>query len=220
MNLGTLSHQQARRTYDRIGSMQDSQRFYEDLATALILLHGDFTSAESVFEFGCGTGRFALRLFDEYLSNTARYRGVDVSPTMVRLTQTRLAPYSPRADVILTEGMPPVDESADSYDRFVSNYVFDLLSHEDIRAVLREGHRILRPGGLLCLSGLSSGIGFTSRIVASVVSWAQSRRPSLVGGCRPVEILPFLLESEWQVEHYSKVVAFGVPSEVVVAKRC
>ena len=36
--------------------------------------HGEFTTAESVFEFGCGTGRFALRLFEHHLSDTARYR--------------------------------------------------------------------------------------------------------------------------------------------------
>jgi len=211
----TLSHQ---RTYDRIGSLQDSQGFYEDRATALVLLHGDFTSAESVFEFGCGTGRFAQHLFEEYPSDAARYRGVDVSPKMVRLAQTRLAPYSARAEVVLTEGGPPVGEPAESCDRFVSNYVFDLLSHDDIRAVLREAHRMLRPDGLLCLAGLSSGSGFVSRIVAGVVSWIQSLRPSLVGGCRPVDLLPFLSKSEWQVQHHSKVVAFGVPSEIVVAK--
>jgi len=216
VNVDTLSHEEARRTYDRIGSLQDSQCFYEDRATELVLQHGNFKSAEAVFEFGCGTGRFALRLFEEYLPNAAQYRGVDVSPTMVHLAQSRLRSYSSRAEVFLTEGEAPVDELSECYDRFVSNYVFDLLSHEDIRAVLREGHRILRPGGLLCLSGLSSGIGFTSR---AVVSWMQYRHPSLVGGCRPVDLLPFLLESEWQVEHHSKVVAFGVPSEIVVAKR-
>lgn len=218
--MGTLSHQEARRAYDRIGSLQDSQGFYEDRATALVLLHGNFSSAQWVFEFGCGTGRFALRLLEEYLSKDARYRGVDVSPKMVQLAQTRLAPHAPRAEVILTEGGPPVDEPTESYDRFVSNYVFDLLSHEDIRAVLREAHRILRPDGLLCLSGLSSGSGFASRIMAGVVSWIQSLRPSLVGGCRPVDLLPFLRESQWQVQHHSKVVAFGISSEVVVAKRC
>ncbi len=218
--MGTLSYQQARRTYDRIGSRQDSQGFYEDRATAQILLHGDFTSAESVFEFGCGTGRFALHLFEAYLSDAARYRGVDISPNMVKLAGTRLASYSARMAIALTEGGPPVDEPAESYDRFVSNYVFDLLSPEDIRAVLQEAHRILQPGGLLCLSGLSSGSTLISRIVAGVVSWIQSLRPSLVGGCRPIDLLPYLTESDWQVLYHSKIVAFGIPSESVVAKRC
>ena len=181
---------------------------------------GQFECAEYVFEFGCGTGRFALRLFEEFLSPKARYRGVDVSPKMVRLAQTRLVSYSPRAEVLLTEGGPPVDEHAESYDRFVSNYVFDLLSDEDIRAVLREAHHMLLPDGLLCLSGLSTGVGLASRTVERVVNWIQSVRPSLVGGCRPIDLLPFLGASEWYVQYQTKVVAFGIPSQVVVAKRC
>lgn len=216
----TLSYQEARRTYDRVGSLQDSQAFYEDRATGLLMRHGQFTTAESVFEFGCGTGRFALRLLEDYLPPTSRYRGVDLSPKMVRLAHARLASYSPRAEVMLTEGAPPVDEPAESYDRLVSNYVFDLLSHEDIRAVTREAHRVLRPDGLLCLSGLSTGVGLASRTVARVAGWIQALRPSLIGGCRPVDLLPFLPESHWQVLHHEKVVAFGIPSEVVVAKRC
>jgi hypothetical protein len=53
-----------------------------------------------------------------------------------------------------------------------------------------------------------------------LLSWIQSLRPSLVGGCRPVDLLPFLREQEWLVQYHAKVVAFGIPSEVVVAKRC
>lgn len=214
-----LSHQEARRAYDRIGSLQDTQAFYEDRATELLLLHGDFESAEAVFEFGCGTGRFALRLFEGFLPPDARYRGLDISPKMVSLAQERLAPYSSRAQVILGEGDPPVDEPADSCDRFVSNYVFDLLSEEDIRSVLREATRMLRPGGLLCLAGLSTGVGPVSRTAATVWSWVQARRPSAVGGCRPIDLLPFLSPADWQVRHHAKVVAFAVTSEVLVAER-
>jgi SAM-dependent methyltransferase len=214
-----LSHQEARRAYDRIGSLQDTQSFYEDRVTEILLRRGDFGAAQGVFEFGCGTGRLALRLLTELLSPTARYRGVDVSPKMVSLAQARLAPYAPRAEVVLTEGGPPVDEPAESCDRFLSSYVFDLLSQEDTRRVLEEARRMLRPGGLLCLAGLSTGVGPVSRAVASAWGWIQAQRPSLVGGCRPVELLPFLAPSDWQVRHHEKVVSFGVPSEALIAER-
>ncbi|NIW35671.1 MAG: methyltransferase domain-containing protein [Gemmatimonadetes bacterium] len=214
-----LSHEEASRTYDRIGALQDSQAFYEDRATDLLLRHGEFESAEAVFEFGCGTGRFALRLFEEFLGPDARYRGVDVSPKMVSLASARLAPYAPRARVVLTDGDPPADEPAESYDRFVSNYVFDLLSEEDIEAVLLEARRMLRPGGLLCLTGLSTGVGPVSRTVARIWSWIQERRPKLVGGCRPIELLPFLSPSAWRVRHRAEVAPFGIPSQALVAKR-
>lgn len=217
--MGTLTHEEARRAYDRIGPLQDSQAFYEDRATQALLDHAEFGSAESVFELGCGTGRFALRLFEKVLPASASYRGVDVSPRMVRLAQERLAPYSSRAEVVLTEGGPPVEEPAASYDRFASSYVFDLLSEEDIRSVLREAHRILRPGGLLCASSLSRGAGVPSRVVARIWGWVQARAPSLVGGCRPIELRPFLSHGEWKVRHDQKVVAFAVPSEVLIAER-
>jgi SAM-dependent methyltransferase len=214
-----VSHPEARRIYDRIGSLQDSQAFYEDRATDALLRHGGFGSAASVFEFGCGTGRFALRLLTEFLPPGARYRGVDLSPKMVSLATARLAPYASRAQVLLSEGGPPIDEPPESHDRFVSNYVFDLLSEADIRSVLREAQRMLRPGGLVCLAGLSTGVGPLSRGVAGLWSWVQSRRPSLVGGCRPIDLLPFLPESAWQLRHHAKLVAFGVTSEVLVGQR-
>jgi ubiquinone/menaquinone biosynthesis C-methylase UbiE len=214
-----LSHQEARRAYDRIGSKQDSQAFYEDRATNVLLQHADFGSAEAVFEFGFGTGRFALRLLTEYLSPSASYRGVDISPKMMSIAQARLASYSPRAQLILTQGGPPAHEAAESCDRFVSNYVLDLLSEEEIRSVLAEAYRMLRPGGLLCLAGLSTGVGTLSRTVAGILSWIQSHRPSIVGGCRPIDLLPFLPASVWNVRHHQKLVAFGITSEALVAER-
>ena len=215
----TLSSQQARQTYDRIGSLQDSQRFYEDRATALVLEHGNFSSAGSVFEFGFGTGRFALHLLEQHLPEAARYRGVDLSPEMFRLASSRLVAHSARVELLLSEGQAPVNEPTSSCDRFVSNYVFDLLSHTDIRAVLLEAHRILSPGGLLCLSGLADGSGTTSRLVPAVLRWIHTHWPTLVGGCRPIDLLPFLQESHWQLQYHSKVVSFGVPSQVIVAQR-
>ena len=214
-----LSYEEARRVYDRIGSLQDSQAFYEDRATQLLLRHGDFGSAEAVFEFGCGTGRFALRLLTEFLSRKATYRGVDISPKMVRLAQQRLARYSPRAEVTLTEGGPPVGEPPDACDRFLSSYVFDILSEEDIRSVLRNARLMLRPDGLLCLAGLSTGVGTLSRAVAGAWSRIQAHRPSVVGGCRPIDLLPFLPASDWEIRSHEKVVVFAITSEALVAQR-
>jgi hypothetical protein len=47
----------------------------------------------------------------------------------------------------------------------------------------------------------------------------QSRAPSVVGGCRPIDVLPLLPSADWEGKHHSKLVAFGVTSEVLVARR-
>ena len=213
-----LSHQQARRVYDRIGALQDSQAFYEDPATRLLLRHGHFPSAAAVFEFGCGTGRFAQRLLTDWLPADAAYRAVDISPTMVRLAKGRLAPFADRVSVILSDGDAPDTEPSDSCDRFVSNYVFDLLPEDEIRSVLRTARRMLRPEGLLCLTSLSTGTGFVSRAVAHAWTWLHGQRPSIVGGCRPIDLLPFLAPANWRIASHQKVVTFGVTSEMVVAE--
>jgi ubiquinone/menaquinone biosynthesis C-methylase UbiE len=217
--MAVLSREQARRVYDRIGARQDTQGFYEDRATAILVAHGEFGTAQRVFEFGCGTGRFARRLLSEHLPDSARYRGVDLSPTMVALAQRRLASFGSRAEVLLTDGSPPTAEPPSSCDRFVSNFVLDLLSEEDIAAVLREAHRMLEAQGLLCLSSLSTGQGLLARLAARGWARVHAVRPALVGGCRPLDLLSWVPSRQWTIRHHAHVVPFGVPSEVVVAQR-
>jgi len=110
-NARTLAPDQARRVYDRIGSLQDSQAFYEDRATDLLVEYGEFASARRVFEFGCGTGRFAARLLAQELPFEAAYDAVDLSPNMVRLAKERLAPFAPRVRVEVSDGGPGVPEA-------------------------------------------------------------------------------------------------------------
>ena len=215
----TLSHQEARRIYDRIGARQDTQAFYEDVATRELIRHGEFASALAVFEFGCGTGRFGRMLLDDHLGRAATYRGVDQSPTMAGLAEGRLSEFADRASVVLTDGGPPALEPSASFDRFVSNYVFDLLSEADITAVVSEAHRMLRPGGLLCLASLSPGHGPVSRAVIGVWSLIHRLDPRLVAGCRPIELLPFLEEGRWKIRHHRALSPYGLPCEAVVAER-
>ena len=68
-------------------------------------------------------------------------------------------------------------------------------------------------------TGLSTGVGPGSRAMARVWTWVQSRMPSLVGGCRPVDVLPLLAAADWEIRHHSKLVRLGVTSEVLVARR-
>jgi ubiquinone/menaquinone biosynthesis C-methylase UbiE len=215
----TLSHQDARRVYDRIGSFQDSQAFYEDRTTGELLQHGSFESASAVFEFGCGTGRFAESLLAKRLPAAATYRGIDLSPKMIELARNRLAKFGARAEVVLSEGGPPVSEPAGHYDRWVSNFVFDLLSEADVDAVLVEAHRMLKPGGLLCLASLGTGSSWYARMVATVWSAIHKASPELVGGCRPTDILSRLSPDRWTIVHHRSLAPFLVPSDAIVAAR-
>ena len=215
----TLSPSEARRIYDRIGRKQDTQAFYEDRATSELMLHLDLGAAYAVFEFGCGTGRFAASLLKSHLPEDATYHAVDLSPVMVALTQRRLASFGSRVNVRLTDGSPPTDEPSGLYDRFLSNFVLDLLSLEDIDRVIHEAHRTLRPGGLLGLSSLTTGFTPASRAFGWLWSRIHALSPSLVGGCRALDLLRFLPQTHWDIRHHARVAPLGIALEAVVAQR-
>ena len=214
-----LSHQQARKFYDNFGKKQDWQGFYEDIATDALIRNGELDSAVRVFEFGCGTGRFGEKLIANHLPAHAKYVGIDISDTMVGLARDRLARFGHRAEVHRVDGSPALDFEAESFDRFVSTYVFDLLAIEDIHRVLQEAWRILVPGGLIGLTSLTHGFTLPSRILEKIWMTLFSIRPMLVGGCRPISLADLVTAPDWKVRYNDKFSRFGVPSEIIVAEK-
>lgn len=211
-----LSPASARAYYDRFGKKQDSQGFYEDPALDDMVEHAGFEDAGSVLEFGCGTGKFAGRLFEHRLSPSGRYLGCDISPVMVDLAGNRLKGYGERASVVLSDGgiRFPCDDH--SVDRVVSTYVLDLLREDDIRRFFAEAQRALAPRGRVCLASLTRGATFPSRVVSSLWMAVFRLSPATVGGCRPVRLDRFVDDRVWRVLHRNVVTPFGVPSEVLV----
>jgi len=211
-----LSPSEARSYYDHFGRKQDTQGFYEDPALDELIAHAVFQDAQRVFEFGCGTGKFAARLLAEHLPASATYVACDVSPVMIGLAEQRLEAYSERAKVTQSDGTMNFPLSDHSADRVICSYVLDLLSESDIRMFFREAHRVLIPGGRLCLASLTKGITLLSRTVSSLWMAVFRMRPSIVGGCRPIRLDLYIDRNQWQLEHRKILTPFGVPSEVLV----
>ncbi len=203
-----LKPSEAQAFYDRFGKKQDAQRFYEDLATDDLIAHARLGEAGKVFEFGCGTGRFATRILSEQLPASASYLGCDLSSTMVGLATERLAIYGRRAQVFQSAGTVHFPLSDHSVDRVISTYVLDLLSEKDIAKFFLEAYRVLVVGGRLCLVSLTHGTTFLSRVVSSVWTSIFHLRASLVGGCRPLRLDPYLNPGCWKLEYRNVVIAF------------
>jgi hypothetical protein len=130
-----------------------------------------------------------------------------------------LSRFGERAAVRLTSGGPRLDEPSGTYDRFFSNFVLDLLPETDIEQVIEEAHRLLCPGGLLGLCSLTQGFTVVSRAIIWIWTRIGSIHPSLVAGCRPVDLRSFLPTARWLIQHHARVAPWGVPLEAVVAKR-
>ena len=215
----TLTHQQAIAFYNRFGAKQDWQAFYEAPATREMIAHASFEAAQKIFEFGCGTGAFAEQVLVHHLSPQAHYVAVESSTTMVRLAQARLAHQGARVTIRQTDGSLQFDEASGAYDRFVANYVVDLLSVADIWQLLAEARRLLSANGRLCVVSLTHGLTPLTRLVTWAWTHIHARDPRIVGGCRPLELRTYLPDTLWQIEYEQVVTAWGIPSQIVIASK-
>jgi ubiquinone/menaquinone biosynthesis C-methylase UbiE len=210
-----LTLKQARAVYDRIGRVQDWQAFYEDLATDRLVANADLAGGQTIFEFGCGTGRLAERLL-KALPRSVTYLGVDISPVMINLANSRLAAWPERAKTVLVDGSLPLPADDAFADRVLSTFVFDLLDADYARAVLDDLRRILTSDGLLCLASLTHGERLIERGVSRTWTGLWRVAPQVVGGCRPINVSA-LLGGEWQIQHDSRVHRWGLVTDVVIA---
>ena len=214
-----ITHEQARRFYDRIGRGQDARPVSERRALDALAAHGDFAGATAAIEFGCGTGRFAARLLREALPSGATYLGLDVSPRMVQLASAAVAPWAGRARVELTDGSVHFPVPDASCDRIVSTYVLDLLSPADAASFVAEARRVLQPAGLLALASLATGRTAPARLVTRLWQAVWNLNPALLGGCRPLQLRTLLDPADWEPLAGSTVSDWFLSSDVLVARR-
>ena len=136
---------------------------------------------------------------------------------MASLARERLRPWSERARVDQSDGTPRLTEPDHSFDRFVSTYVFDLLAPDFVHQLLSEAHRVLVPGGTVCLVSMTFGASPLSRAVC----WGWQRlwrlSPGIVGGCHPIELSDYVSSDDWSPVYRATSTNWGISSEVLVA---
>jgi SAM-dependent methyltransferase len=108
---------------------------------------------------------------------------------------------------------PDWDEDGD-----LSTYVLDLLDEDDITRAIAEARRVLAPGGRLCLAGATPGNTPVSRCVMRALEQVHNVLPSLVGGCRPIDLRPFVTAPDWHVLHEERLSVAGITSQALVAE--
>ncbi|WP_197518413.1 class I SAM-dependent methyltransferase [Mycobacterium sp. E3198] len=192
---------------------------FEGPALARLTADGRLSEARNVVEIGCGTGRFARDLLINVCGLHCRYVGLDVSPRMCRIATARLAAWSARARVMHWDGTLPLPLPPAAADRVVAAFVVDLLATDYARQLLADTHRVLAPGGLLCLTSLVQGTTRASRAFSSAWSVVARRAPTLLGGCRPVVLADLIDTACWAVHTDITLTARGFPAGVLVAER-
>jgi ubiquinone/menaquinone biosynthesis C-methylase UbiE len=137
--------------------------------------------------------------------------GIDLSAGMLaraikRLKKNSLSNYN------LSVGTAfKIDLVDASIDTLINNYMFDLMTFDDMDKILQEFKRVLRDGGKLILVNMTEGERFGSRLY----DWLYRLSPETMGGCRGVKLAERLKKHGFDVDVREYYLQLFFPSEVI-----
>jgi ubiquinone/menaquinone biosynthesis C-methylase UbiE len=204
---------EAGRVYDRIGRSLALGGPFEGRARGLAQSWLEVEPGQRALEVGVGLGS-TLEILQGRIGE-GQLVGVDVSQRLMSLAAAR----APRAHLVRgsVSALPCRDAC---FDWVVVAYTLDLLPSSLISVALRELRRVLRPQGRLVLCSLSEGQTWLESCL--MATWKRIHRtlgPSVVGGCRPLELAPLLPGAGLELLRRQHVGQLGTPSEVILAGR-
>ena len=157
--------------YDRVREMPDRNL---DLWIREIIRLGRIHNESSVLEVGCGTGRFAIALWE---FTNSRIVGLDISPDMLKTAKTK--PSAANIEWIEADA-ETIPYAGKAFDCVFT--VFALHHFRDKHRALEEIFRVLKPGGRLVIATASHGMlkkEIVFQIFPGLLRIESSRFPSL-----------------------------------------
>jgi ubiquinone/menaquinone biosynthesis C-methylase UbiE len=198
------------RWYDRLAGSSERafvQLGLEKLATA----QGDV-----VLEVGFGTGH-ALVALAQSVGDSGRVCGIDISEGMLDEARKKLKAAGLVDRVELRRGdaaQMPFEDSR--FDSVFMSFTLELFDTPEIPVVLAQCLRVLHRGGRLTVVAMSK-IG-DGGLVVPLYEWAHKKLPKYVD-CRPIFVQKALKEAGLQVVDSELRSMWGLPVEIVVARK-
>lgn len=168
-------------------------------------------AGEAILEVAVGTGL----LFEEVVKQNrqGRNEGLDLTDAMLERAKARLSKIGGASYSLRVGDAYDLPYGDGEFDLVLNNYMFDLLPEADFPRVLSEMKRVLKPGGRLVLVNMTTGEGILDRVWAGI----YRASPSLLGGCRAVELSHDVKEIGFERVERHIVRQLGFPSEVLRA---
>jgi ubiquinone/menaquinone biosynthesis C-methylase UbiE len=191
--------------YDLWGKMTESRARRRAIELAGI------EDGQNILEVAVGTG---LAFYEIVKRNPHGLNiGIDLSPGMLAKAKKRLSKLPETRYSLRTGTAFDLQMATGSIDVLVNNYMFDLISFEDMDKVLAEFKRVLKKGGKLLLVNMTEGETQGSKLYDLI----YRASPKTMGGCRGVKLMEKLKQHGWKVEirEYHQQMLF--PSEVILA---
>lgn len=203
---------QVAKIYDRIAPMYDGWAWLtERKARTLAVERAAVKDGESVLEVAVGTGLMFRELLGK--NPSGKTVGVDLTEGMLARAKEKAQAF-PAEHWELSVGDARTLPCADAtFDLIVNNYMFDLLPEAEFAPVLAEFRRVLKPGGRMVLVNMATASPFNLWEIVYRV------RPSLLGGCRGVQLEPFVRAAGFEMVQRETLSQLGFHSELVTARR-
>lgn len=166
---------------------------------------------ESVLEVAVGTGLAFERILKA--NPSGRNEGIDLTEAMLNRAEKRAASAGFKSYRLTVGDAYNLDFPDNDFDVLINNYMFDLLPEDDFQIVLAEFRRVLRPGGRLVLVNMTKG----KRWYNSIWEWVYRMNPAWLGGCRGVQVSPFLGQIGFVTLSRQYISQMTFPSEVICA---
>lgn len=207
-----LDQSEVAKVYDRISFFYDVWgKLTESHARNRAIQLAEIRNGQNVLEVAAGTGLAFCEIVRR--NPDGGNIGIDLSGGMLGQAEKRLKMNGLTNFVLQTGTAFDLKLQDETIDVLVNNYMFDLIPFGDMERILVEFRRVLKKAGRLVLVNMTEGERFGSRIYDRLYSLS----PSIMGGCRGVQLKDRLLQNGFTValrEYYQQLL---FPSEVVLA---
>ena len=141
-------------------------------------------------------------------------KGVDLSEGMLNRARKRLSKLSSANYQLKIGNAFRLEEEDEQFDVLINNYMFDLISFNQMDAVLKEFKRVLKKDGKLVMVNMTIGENFGS----GIYNFLYRLSPKMMGGCRGIRLSKKLQDHCFDVKLREYYQQFLFPSEVILAK--
>jgi ubiquinone/menaquinone biosynthesis C-methylase UbiE len=211
------SKDQAKTNYDRLSKIYDllagsSERRYIERGLQILNLR----SGEIALDIGFGTG-YAIEAMAGAVGDSGRVYGIDISEGMFGVAQQNIEKTGLSGRVELKcEDATKLPYETDFFNTVFMSFTLELFDTPEIPVLLKECHRVLKSGGRICVVALSKE--GEPGIALRLYEWAHKSFPATID-CRPIYVQDALQKAGFHVEHVSIQSMWGLPVEIVMAKR-
>ena len=164
---------------------------------------------EKVLEVAVGTGSTFIEIMKK--NPNGQNHGIDLTDEMLSRAKKKAEKLGHKNYSLELGDAYNLSYPDGMFDIVMNNYMFDLLPERDFPLVLNEFKRVLRPGGRLIMANMTKALHWYN----SISELVYRIRPSLLGGCRGVYLLPYLESAGFIGTQREYISQMTFPTEVI-----